>query len=105
MLPQSKRLTKNHFATNRPKIVFRGNLLDIAVVTGTSDTRFACIIAKKKIRKAIDRNKVKRKIYTILRGIEVKQPLYGIIYPKPQTVTTSTFSLQEELEKGFATLH
>ncbi len=104
MLPKSERLTKSDFVGLRPKIVFRGVYVDIAIVPSVTTSRFACVIAKKRIKKAVERNAVKRKIYHIIREVKPKTPLLVIIYPKITVLSGSYSHYREEISQAFATL-
>lgn len=103
MLPKKERLTKKDFIGLRPRIIFRGSFVDIAYVKSES-TRFACVIAKKRLKKAVDRNKVKRRVYEIVKKIKPSSPSLIIIYPKTSALTTKITSIQEEITQAFATL-
>ncbi len=103
MLPKLKRLTKRDFIGIRPHIVFRGTYVDIALHP-SSHTRFACIISKKRIKKAVDRNKVKRKIYNILTLITTKNQNLIFVYPKHSCISANHTLLRNEIEQVFATL-
>lgn len=103
MLQKSERLTKTDFVGLRPRIIFRGTFVDIAVSKAPS-SRFACVIAKKRIKRAVDRNKIKRKVYHIIREIKPKSPHLVIIYPKITALTSNYSHIQEEIRSAFATL-
>jgi ribonuclease P protein component len=103
MLPKSERLTKRDFAAIRPKVIFRGTYMDIAA--HTSDvSKFACVISKKRIKRAVDRNKARRKIYHMIRETKPKNPSVIIIYPKQAVISGNRNLIQEELRQAFATL-
>jgi ribonuclease P protein component len=103
MLPKSERLTKVDFVGLRPRIIFRGSFVDIAVSPSTT-SRFACVIAKKRIKKAVDRNTVKRKIYHIIRDVKPKHSLFVIIYPKNTVLSGNYSHIKDEISKAFDTL-
>lgn len=103
MLPKSERLTKTDFVGLRPRIVFRGTFVDIATSKATI-SRFACVIAKKRIKRAVDRNNIKRKIYHIIRGVKPKSPNLVIVYPKITALHASQLHIQEEIVSAFATI-
>lgn len=103
MLPKSGRFTKKDFIGVRPKVIFRGTYTDVSLVENGVQ-KFACVISKKRIKKAVDRNKAKRKIYT---AIQTLHPTIGkslIFYPKQTTITAKQTLLIEEVQKVFATL-
>ena len=104
MLPKKERLTSFDFKGIRPRIIFRGDFLDIAVSPSKTISRFACVISKKKVKKAVDRNTIKRKIYHILQENKPKQPYFVVIYPKPNILISKKETIKEEISKGFATL-
>jgi ribonuclease P protein component len=104
MLPKKERLTKKDFSGLRPRVVFRGNFVDIATAPTLIHSRFACVIAKKRISRAVDRNAVKRKIYHSIQETKPKSPLLVIIYPKTSVVSTSYTQIKEEIKQAFATL-
>ncbi len=103
MLPKSERLTKKDFVGLRPRIMFRGTFVDIAV-SPAPQSRFACVIAKKRIKRAVDRNTVKRKVYHSIRTVQPKNPYLVIIYPKISALSGKFSNIQEEISKAFATL-
>ena len=103
MLPKPERLTKTDFVGLRPRIVFRGSFVDIATVKAEK-SRFACVIAKKRLKKAVERNRVKRKIYHILRDIKLKNPSLVIVYPKITVLSGNSSHIKEEIITAFATL-
>lgn len=103
MLPKSERLTKKDFVGLRPRIMFRGTFVDIAV-SSAPKSRFACVIAKKRIKRAVDRNKVKRKIYNIIREVKPKTPNLIIVYPKITALTGNYVNIKEEIIQSFDTL-
>lgn len=103
MLPKLKRLTGKDFTGLKTRIVYRGACFDI----GTSpreETKYACIISKKRIKRAVDRNRAKRKVYTALTNIHPRHHSFVLIYPTKTLLTTPLSSIREELEKAFATL-
>ena len=104
MLPKSERLTKNDFESIRPKVFFRGEFFDVALVP-LEATKFACVISKKKIKRAVDRNKVKRRIFGALKESRPKSTGHFIFYIKSSAENALYGSLNKEISKAFATLH
>lgn len=104
MLPKSERLTKEDFKGLRPKVFFRGELLDIAYIPSKSQ-KFACVVSKKTLQRAVDRNLIKRRVYECIAEIAVVQPYYFILYPKKIALSTPYSQLYKEILKAFATLH
>lgn len=105
MLPKSERLTKEDFTGNRPKVFFRGELLDIATVVLPTQ-KFACVISKKTLKKAVQRNFVKRRVLHVVKLLPLPLEKYSIIfYPKKGSYTAPHEHIQEEIKRAFATLH
>ena len=104
MLPKARRLTKLDFSGIRPRIIFRGGYVDVAVVISTV-TKFACVIPKKRVKRAVDRNRIKRRIYSAVE----KTPLptknyYIILYPRQNALNSSFTHIEKEIREVFATL-
>ena len=103
MLPKLKRITKKDFIGIKPKMVFRGTYIDVAIYP-SDKSRFSCIISKKRVKKAVDRNKIKRKIYSILEKIQTKKSHLVFVYPKQTAISSNHKLLLSEIEKVFDTL-
>lgn len=104
MLPKSERLTKEDFTTTRPKIFFRGELFDIAYCILPSQ-KFACVIAKKTLKKAVDRNRIKRRILSLVKKFPLSEKYSLIFYPKKTSLTVRYSQLEEAIKEAFVTLH
>lgn len=103
MIPKSLRLTKSDFNTLQTKVIFRGDLFDIAIAKN-KEKKFACVISKKRIKKAVDRNKVRRRIYSSIQELQPNIPYGVIIYPKAKSLESPYSQIQEEIRSVFATL-
>lgn len=103
MLPKQKRITGKDFKGLKTRIVYRGACFDVAAAPN-EDVKFACVISKKRIARAVDRNKAKRKVYTALQTIHVTHPSFFIVYPTKTILALPFSDLKEELQKAFATL-
>lgn len=103
MLPKKERLTKADFTKIRPRIIFRGAFVDIATIPAPF-SRFACVIAKKRVKKAVDRNLIKRKVYHSLQDNRPIITNLVIIYPKITSLEGSYSQIKKEITEGFATL-
>jgi ribonuclease P protein component len=103
MLPKSKRITTQDFKGKKTRLAYRGAFFDISVSAGEM-TKFACIISKKRIKRAVDRNRVKRKVYTALKDSSTKFPCFVFIYPTKNALHVPFKEIEEELRKAFATL-
>ena len=105
MLPKSERLTKEDFASNkRPQVFFRGALFDVAHIQLAS-SKFACVTSKKTMKKAVDRNGVKRKIFQAIQATQKQNSFSYIVYPKKESNGAAYSQLYEEMKKVFDTLH
>lgn len=104
MLPKKKRLTKKDFNSLKTKVVFRGKYLDIAV-SPQKETKTSCIVSKKTLKKAVERNRVRRRIYGILRKETTKNPYFILIYPKQNALKAEYVDIKNEIHTAFATLH
>lgn len=108
MLQKSNRLTKEDFKGIRPKVFFRGILLDIAYTVGSScsSNKFACVTAKKTLKRAVDRNSVKRRVlHTLLhKNFSFSKNYFFIIYPKKTILSVTYSQIEDEIQKAFDTL-
>jgi ribonuclease P protein component len=107
MLPKSKKLNKDDFKNNKLKVFFRGDICDVAFLqVYTSEvSKYACVISKKTINKAVNRNLIKRRFFSIINGENRTSSLSFVIYPKKQSLTAPYSHLKKEIEQAFATLH
>lgn len=110
MLPKSKRLSKEDFEGIRPKIFFRGQLVDVGYcipTTNNSGEKFACVISKKTLKNAVDRNKAKRRVFEVLYEFMKENRIekyFYVLYPKKTIHTVSYTDIKKEIYKAFATL-
>lgn len=103
MLPKKERLKKVDFLNLKPKMVFRGTYVDVAV-SPQKELKFSCIISKKRIKKAVERNKARRKVYAIVQEVRPKKPYFVIIYPKHTVLNSSYPHIKTEISTLFDTL-
>lgn len=97
MLQSSKKLHKSEF----PEIVRKGRTfhsdhLYLRVVFSDTDSKVAFVVPKKVIKGAIQRNKIKRKGYNILKELDIK-PLKGIFFAKKGIEDVTFQQLEEEI--------
>jgi len=104
MLPKSKRFTKEDFQGKRPKVFFRSDILDIAGVTLLTQ-KYACVTSKKTLKRAVDRNLIKRRIFSVIQEISPSFEYSLIFYPKKSAPTLPYSQLRKEIQKAFDTLH
>lgn len=104
MLPKKERLTKRDFTGAKTSVIFRGTLVDIAILRSAS-SGIACVIAKKRVKRATERNYIKRKVYhSIKENIHFYPKKAVVVYPKATVLTSQYKDLCLEIVKGFATL-
>lgn len=103
MLPKSERLTKEDFKNIRPKVFFRGVCFDVASVP-SPHFKCACVISKKKVKTAVERNKIKRRIFNFISRNSLAKPYMLIFYIKNQASLTDYESLKKEILQAFDTL-
>jgi ribonuclease P protein component len=103
MIPKSKRLSRYDFSKLHKRNIIRGNFFDIAV-SPSKTTKFAVVIAKKRIKLAVERNRVKRKIYHLLKTISLNKHYFIVIYPKHNICMAPLKSINDEMLSIFATL-
>lgn len=105
MFPAALRLTKKDFSTIKTKLVYRGEFFDIAKHE-TLPFKVSCVISKKRIHKAVERNRVRRRFLNALRLYIDNHPNKGffIFYPKPNSKDATYQKIEEEIFKAFATL-
>ncbi len=103
MLSKSKRLTKEDFQGKRPKVFFRGTVVDAASLILPTQ-KFACVTAKKTFKRAVDRNLIKRRILSCIKELHIESTVSVIFYPKKGTQTIPYSKLREEIKTVFDTL-
>lgn len=103
MLPKRERLTKKDFSALTRRNMIRNTLFDIGYLA-SNKTKVACIISKKTLPKAVDRNKVKRKMYNLFRECKPNKPYIVLFYPKPEVLYTPYLELKNKMSEIFAKL-
>ena len=85
MIKKSERLSKKDFSGISNKKIIRGQYLDIGYLL-SSKTKCAVVVSKKISKKAVDRNKIKRRILAIFKDSKPKNNAFVIFYPKKETL-------------------
>ncbi len=104
MLPSSRRLSTDLFKKTLEKgLVFHSPLFIIYVLKTLNISRFSVSIPKKITKKAVLRNKIRRRIYAIIKNFELRTILGKnvVIVSKNGCQKMSFIKLSEELEKIF----
>jgi ribonuclease P protein component len=103
MLPKAARITTKEFKGVKTRLAYRGAFFDISIAPHET-AKFACIISKKRIKRAVDRNKARRKVYTALGEVVPRPPNLVFIYPTKHILEAPFSAIKEEVLKAFATL-
>ena len=85
MIKKSQRLSLKQFEDVMQKgRVFHSSLFLLRVTTGNQDTRISAVAPLKIAKKAVVRNRIRRKIYTAVRPLAAKisDGAYGAIFAK-----------------------
>lgn len=77
----------------------RNNLFDIKYFSNPviKENKYAVILSGKTFKKAIERNKIKRQIYSLIEKFEEKKGSFVLIYPKKEITKTLFQDLKKEL--------
>jgi ribonuclease P protein component len=104
MLPKSKRLTTEEIESlSTGKSVF-GTLISMRVLkSGT--TKFAVSVSKKIAPLAVDRNRMRRRVYSVIPALgDLKTPAFIMLMPKKELLAAPIEVVQSEvsavLKKG-----
>lgn len=107
MLPQKRRLQRPFFK----EILEKGKshhfpLFSIRVYFPPiqDENKFSVIVSKKIAKQAVERNKIRRQIYSILKDIESSQTLYCAIWPKIGVKRKKYSELDETLKINISSL-
>lgn len=105
MLPASLRFTKKDFSLIKTRVIYRGDIFDLAY-SDAKALKIACVISKKRMKLATERNRVRRKILHATSSLLKQKALFGyfVIYPKPLPRSFPYQKIEEEISKAFATL-
>lgn len=68
--------------------------------------KITCVISKKRMKLATERNRVRRKILHAASSLLKQKTIFGyfVIYPKPLPRSFPYQKIEEEIYKAFATL-
>lgn len=66
-------------------------------------SKFSVSVSKKTARRAIDRNRIKRRVYAVLRDVkkEIKKPVFIMVMPKVECRTIPIAQIRSELTALF----
>ncbi len=103
MINKKERLTRLDFKDLSKRNMIRDYLFDISYIK-SDKMKVSCIISKKTLKKAVERNKVKRKLYNLFELNRPKTPYIIIFYPKKETLYTPFNELNIKMQEIFAKL-
>ncbi len=94
--PRLSRLDFNHFKVGRR---LSGAFLSLALgaVGGRPHGGFACVVSKKAARRAVDRNRIKRRVRAIIRESVLPKSSVLIVYAKAGASRATMDELREEI--------
>lgn len=98
-MPSPHRLSRldfNHFKVER-RLSGAFLSLGVGVVSQRIRGGFACVVSKKVARKAVDRNRIKRRVRAIMREVTLSGPLVVIVYAKPGASHATMQDLREDI--------
>lgn len=98
MLPKSNRLSRNDF-TNLSRLQTQVTPIFDVKFSPNDDFKVACIVIKKRFKKAVERNKVKRIIYTTIKEGMIGKKGFYIFYPKKEVLQYSYSQILENIKK------
>lgn len=99
MLKKKERLTKKEFDRFFASGARKHSTLLTAVISSHTEFHGAVVVGKKVYRKAVDRNRLRRRLYSVLYRLSRDQGLKGvyIILTKPPAATASFTELKDAL--------
>ena len=102
MLPKRERLSVKDIATlSSGRSVF-GSLLSLRFLSA-KETKFSVSVSKKVAKLAVDRNRIRRRVYAATRTVKslVTKPYSIMIMPKKECMTAPLADIQNEMEALF----
>ncbi len=98
MLPKQKRLTRKDF-TNLSRLQTCITPYFDVKLSKQDGFKVACIVIKKRFKKAVERNRVKRKVYSAIREGLINKKGYFIFYPKKEIINASYQDILNQIKK------
>ena len=100
---KSERVTRADFNKLSKREILRSSLFDVAFLKGDT-IKVGCVISKKRVKKAVERNKIRRKSYQAFKESGFTKPYTIIIYPRAEMLTSPLQEVVMEFSKVLATL-
>lgn len=109
MLTKSQKLDREHYQkTTTQSSVVASPLFSFRYKKGQEGfSRFSVTVSKKNAKTAILRNKIRRKVYAILKELypSIQKGSWGIFYPNAHAITADTTTLTLEIKKLLKQAH
>lgn len=102
MLPKAERLTtKDIKALAQGKSVF-GTLVSLRFLPADG-TKFAVAVSKKVAARAVDRNRIRRRVYAVVRDVKlsISKSFFVMVSPKKDCLTAPKESIKEDINRLF----
>lgn len=103
MPPKAIRLSRADFNKLSERATLRSPLFDITY-SPSECLKVACVIAKKRVKLAIERNRIRRKAYHAFKDTNFDKNYIIIIYPRIEMSKCPYKEIVMELSKVLATL-
>lgn len=103
MPPRKERLSRADFNNLSNRATLRSSLFDITYTTAPQ-LKVACVISKKRVKLAVERNKIRRKAYHAFKETGFNKPYIIIIYPRIEMLRSPFKETVVELSKTLDTL-
>lgn len=103
MPPKKERLSRADFSKLSSRATLRSPLFDITY-SPSINLKVACVISKKRIKLAVERNRVRRKAYHAFKETGFNKAYIIIIYPRIEMLKSPYKETVMEFSKALATL-
>lgn len=104
MLPRTERLTTSIFTkVLKEGGVLHSPLLSLFAMKSSGVSRFSVSVPKKVVASAVGRNKIRRRVYSLLKGLKTRilPGIHGVLVMKKGSEKLSFDELGAEIEKIF----
>ncbi|HEY4503562.1 MAG TPA: ribonuclease P protein component [Candidatus Paceibacterota bacterium] len=107
MLPNQKRLTTTLFKdTIDGGMTYHSSLFILKLLKTIGPSRFSVSVPKKVAKSAVERNKIRRRVYSAIRILypKIKEGFYGVFISKDSIKKASFIEISSILEQSFVKL-
>ncbi len=98
MPPKSKRLQAKDFVSNQKSTTYKRLYFDVKVLFNNKG-KFACVIKKNISGNAVIRNKIRRRVYSIMSSVFKNNTQSIIIFPRKEALLQTYQTLLDETVK------